>query len=149
MNRICNIHLRGKIVASLVFIVMVWPVLATGQDKIEYRVLRGGKSIDLEQAMNEAAAEGFRFTAALDRFAGGIKSEFSSMRGRRVVVLQKKRGHVPEMMFRYRVFDASRLSTLQEELDKAGTDGFVLIKLVPNSNARSLLAVLERRITEP
>ena len=125
--------------AMLACLVLSWPALIAGQQKIEYRLLVIGKPDKIEQMMNELAAEGFRFAAGLDR-AGTMKTS-------RLVVMQRAEGSVPAV--RYRVIRAGRVETLQEKLIQAGRDGYALLALEPNQRATSFIAYCERHEAEP
>lgn len=146
MNRIGNIHLRGY-AAALACVLMSCALARAGEVRYEYRLIVGGKSDIIQEEMNAAASEGFRFVAGLDRFhqGGGLSLKLA----KRMVVMQRQEGREGAARYQYRVFDASRLTTMQEELSEAGKQGYSLLVMVPNKQATSLFAILERRVTEP
>ena len=124
--------------AMLACLVLSWPALIAGQQRVEYRVVEG-KAAKIEQKMNELATKGFRFVAGLDRH-GAIKTS-------KVVVMRRAEGSAPPV--RYRVIRASGVSTLQEKLIEASEDGFALLALEPNQNRGTFIAYCERREAEP
>ena len=122
---------------ALVSLVMIWPALVVGQQRYEYHLVRSSKTPVVEEEMNEAAAEGFRFVVGL--YVAKLQP--------RIVVMQKVQGSAPAV--RYRVLRANRFSALQEKLSEAGEDGFTLLALVPDAYHSNFLAFLERQVTEP
>ena len=146
MNRIGNIHLSGC-AAALVCVLMSCAPARAGEVRYEYRLIVGGKSAIIQEEMNAAASEGFRFAAGVDRFQAGGALSLKLLK--RMVVMQRPQGSERRTRYQYRAFDASRLTKMQEELSEAGKQGYSLLVMVPNKQATSLFAILERRVTKP
>jgi hypothetical protein len=88
---------------------------AAASPRVDYRVLATSKTSTLEKEMNEAAAVGFRFTAAMggDTAIGGKEA---------VAVMTRIDG--PRDRYEYRLLASNRTSTMQRELRDAAELGF-------------------------
>jgi hypothetical protein len=86
-------------------------------DLHDYRVLATNKTSTMEKELNEAAAAGFRFEAAM-----GGQTAFG---GDEVVAIMSKERSVPNTgRYTYKLLATSKTSTMQKELQQAGNEGF-------------------------
>jgi hypothetical protein len=86
--------------------------------KWDYRVLATNKTSTMEKELNQAAAEGFRFEAAM-----GGETSFGG--NETVAIMSRPSGSGNEARFEYKLLATSRTSTMQKELTEAGNAGFV------------------------
>ena len=86
-----------------------------GADAVEYRVLATNKTSTMEKEMQEAAASGFRF--------GGTMGGETAFGGNEVVVVMTRIGKAAPR-YEYRLLATTKTSTMQRELQEAGTAGF-------------------------
>src|SRR5262249_30985579 len=84
----------------------------------DYRVLATNRVSTLEKEMNEAAANGYRFS----QFTAGE----TSFGGQELVMAMLKPLSSAEPLATYRVFSADTSSGLEKQLKAAGDDGFML-----------------------
>jgi hypothetical protein len=91
------------------------PLVAQGGARIEYRVLATTKTSTLEKEMNDVAAAGFRFSAAMggETALGGKEA---------VAVMSRPDG--PHDRYEYKLLAANRTSTMEKELQQAAELGF-------------------------
>ena len=106
--------MRVRLAAAAAALVFVLPTPASGQDRYEYLVLATTRTSTMEQEMNEAAEQGYRFEAVMggDRESGDTE-----------LVAIMERDPSPARRH-YRVLATSATSTLQEELEEAGAEGY-------------------------
>jgi hypothetical protein len=94
------------------------PAESTSLGLREYKLLATNRGSTMEKELNQEAAAGF----ALERVdAGETHGPIHEM----VVVVSRDAGASGAQRYEYRVLDAHRTSTLQEELDEAAAEGFV------------------------
>jgi hypothetical protein len=84
--------------------------------KYDYRLLATSKSSTAEKELNAAAADGYSFSSVMGGQTG--------VGGREVVVVVTKKSDAPPGNKEYKLLATSRTSTMQKELDQAGSDGF-------------------------
>ena len=85
---------------------------------IEYRVLATNRTSTMETEMNEAAAAGFRVAAVM-----GGETAFGGREG--VAVMQRVAGDASaDGRYQYKLLATNRTSTMQEEMQEAGDQGF-------------------------
>ena len=87
----------------------------TAAGTLEYRLLATTRTSTLEREMNEAVEEGYRFQ--------GVMGGETSFGGSEVVSIMM-RGLSPAGRFAYRVLATNRTSTMQEEMQEAGDEGY-------------------------
>ncbi len=115
--------------------------LATSDTTIEYRLLATSKTSTMEQEMNEAAQEGFRFEGVM-----GGETVFG---GNECVVVMSRTAST-ETQFEYKLLATNRTSTMQRELQQAGRRGFrVCGKTVFETafGGKEVVVILERSST--
>ena len=88
---------------------------AAGAETVEYRVLATNKTSTMQKEMQEAAAAGFRFAGTM-----GGETAFG---GNEVAVIMTRIGQAAPR-YEYRLLATTKTSTMQRELQEAGTAGF-------------------------
>ncbi len=106
---------------------------------IEYRLLATNKTSTMQRELDEAAAQGYRFSAMM----GG-----ETLGGSEVVTVLMRPAHSgqPEL-FEYKLLATSKTSTMQKELTAAGEQGYAYVGQSVSKTAfggDEVLAVLER-----
>jgi len=122
--------------AAVVLVLSASP--ARAQDPIAYKLLATSKTSTMQKEMNEAAEQGFRFSAAMggETFAGGSE----------VVVAMARQGP-PRGRYSYRLLATSKTSTMQKEMQQAADGGFrYRAQTVFNTafGGREVVVILER-----
>jgi hypothetical protein len=82
----------------------------------DYRVLATSKTSTMEKELNEAADNGYAFSAVM-----GGQSAFG---GKEVIVVMSKKRSGGSPQLRYKLLATSKTSTLEKELQAAGDEGF-------------------------
>jgi hypothetical protein len=100
--------------AFVVFTSFAFPSFSQG---IEYKVLATNKTSTMEKELNQAAAEGFRFDAIM----GGETNASSES----VAIMSRKAGAEAKQRYEYKLLATNRTSTMQKELNLAGSTGFL------------------------
>jgi len=90
-------------------------VVGYAADTVEYRVLATNKTSTMEKEMREAGAAGFRFAGTM----GGD----TAFGGNEVVVVMTRTGAAGPR-YVYRLLATTKTSTMQNELQAAGAEGF-------------------------
>ena len=95
----------------------VCPGAAAGAaaEAVEYRVLATNKTSTMQKEMSEAAAAGFRF--------GGTMGGETAFGGNEVVVVMTRAANASPR-YEYRLLATTKTSTMQRELQEAGSAGF-------------------------
>jgi hypothetical protein len=94
------------------------PMPAAGEgEKYDYRVLATNRTSALEKELNQAAATGYRFQAAM-----GGETAFGG--SETLAVLSKPLGTDVKQRYEYKLLATSRTSTMQKELQDASDAGF-------------------------
>jgi hypothetical protein len=99
-----------------ILLVSVGFVLAT-ENPVDFRVLATNKTSTMEKELNEASEAGFR----MDKVMGG-NTEFGGSEV--VVVMSKKKTSPAEKKYSYKLLATNRTSTMEKELNQAGSEGF-------------------------
>ena len=104
------------------FIVLAAALMATGEmyaadASLDYRILATSRTSTMEKELNEAAADGYRFSKAM----GGK----SANGGQEVVVaMVRDLDNSGQEVRRYRLLAAARTSTMQKEMQRSADDGY-------------------------
>ena len=103
--------------ACLVVALCLSPAVIAGAtaDTVEYRVLATNKTSTMEKEMRDAGAAGFRFAGTM----GGD----TAFGGNEVVVVMTRTGAAGPR-YVYRLLATTKTSTMQQELQAAGAEGF-------------------------
>lgn len=83
---------------------------------VEYRLLATTKTSTMQKEMNEAAAQGFHF--------GGVMGGETAFGGKEVVIIMVRKPGENSGRFLYRLQATNRTSTMQKEIQQAGSEGF-------------------------
>ena len=84
---------------------------------VEFRVLATNRTSTMEKELNEASDAGFR----MDKVMGG-NTEFGGSEV--VVVMSKQKSAPPVKKYSYKLLATNRTSTMEKELNQAGSEGF-------------------------
>ncbi len=106
----------------------------------EYKVLATTKTSTLEKELNEAAREGYRVKAVM----GG---ETAALGDEAVVVMVREAGATQAEAAIYKLLATQRTSTMEDELNDAGQEGFDYIGQTVFKTAfggREVVVILER-----
>lgn len=101
--------------ACLAVTLLVGSAVAAAAETVDYRVLATNKTSTMQKEMSDAAAAGFRF--------GGTMGGETAFGGNEVVVVMTRAGNAPAR-YEYRLLATTKTSTMQRELQEAGTAGF-------------------------
>jgi len=129
--------------ACATVVLMLSTSAAHAQEAITYRLLATSKTSTMQKEMNEAAEQGYRFSAAMggETAAGGSE----------VVVAMARQGP-PRGRYAYRLLATSKTSTMQKEMQQAADAGFrYRAQTVFNTafGGREVVVILERDDDEP
>lgn len=108
--------MRQSISAWMLGIALMMAGQAAAQPAYEHRLLATSRTSTMEREMNQAADEGFRFVEVM----GGETAADSEL----VVVMVRDPGRRGSYRYSYRLLATSRTSTMQNELQEAGADGY-------------------------
>jgi hypothetical protein len=111
------------------------------EPRYQYRLLATNRTSTMERELREAAEAGYEY-----RGQTVFQSTFG---GREVVcILERRTDERPAGTSAYRLLATSRTSTLQKELQQAGTDGYEIVGMTVGRTAvggNELVAILRRR----
>lgn len=113
------------------------PALAA--DRLEYRVLGTSKTSTMEKEMNDAAANGFVFSAVM----GGE----TSFGGKETVLVMAKSAAAEGENRTYKLLATSKTSTMQKELQQFGEEGYSYkgqTVFESSFGGREVMVILER-----
>jgi hypothetical protein len=101
-------------------VVIVMERTGRPEERYDYRLLATSKTSTMQKELQEAADAGFRYIG---------QSVFSSAFGGQEVVciLERPRGARDAPKYEYRLFATKKTSTMQKELEEAGTQGFEVV----------------------
>jgi len=114
-------------------------LVVAAENPIDYRVLATNKTSTMEKELNEASEAGFR----MDKVMGG-KSAFGGSEV--IVVMSKAKSASAAKKYSYKLLATSKTSTMEKELNDAGSEGFNYIdQTVFNSafGGDEVVAILE------
>jgi len=107
-----------KNIRNILLAAAVLAPLHAADASLDYRILATSKTSTMEKELNDAAADGYRFSKAM----GGK----SANGGQEVVVAMVKDLNDSGWEVRqYRLLAATRTSTMQKEMQRAAGDGYV------------------------
>jgi hypothetical protein len=107
--------LNGTAVWSALFAMSLGASAADGP--LDYRILATSKTSTMDKELNEAAADGYRFSKAM----GGKTANG----GQEVVVAMVKDAAIPgRPAFRYKLLATSKTSTMQKEMQSLADEGY-------------------------
>ena len=105
------------IIKVITFLLVSAGLVLAAENPVEFRVLATNKTSTMEKELNAASESGFR----MDKVMGG-NTEFG---GSEVVVVMSKKKSAPAVKkYGYKLLATSRTSTMEKELNQAGSEGF-------------------------
>jgi hypothetical protein len=134
-------------ICSLVFAVLVSAAPALAQDvppAIDYRVLATSRTSTMQEEMNQAARDGYRYAAVM-----GGETAFG---GNEVVTVMMRTEETLAARYEYRLLATNRTSTMERELRGAAAEGFEYKGQTVFSSTfggDEVACILERRIDQP
>lgn len=118
------------------------PAFSQSHEAVQYKVLATSKTSTMQAEMQEASRDGYRYA--------GVMGGETSFGGSEVVVVMVKDG-APER-YDYRLLATSKTSTMQQEMQGAGNDGYEYRGQTVFSSAfggDEVVVILERERTSP
>ncbi len=91
--------------------------LLPGEVSVEYRVLATSRTSTMENELNEVAAEGFRLQ--------GVMGGDTAFGGSQVVSVVMRGADAEGGRYSYRVLATNQTSSMQEEMQEVGRDGYL------------------------
>lgn len=111
--------------SELVSMMMRGPASAGG--RFSYRVLATSRTSTMEEEMREAGAEGYDYRG---------QTVFGTLfGGDEVVVVMERDNQAPGARYDYRLLATNRTSTMENELNDAGRDGFAIVGVTVGETA--------------
>ena len=108
-------------------VVVVVSRTATTRGRYAYKLLATRKTSTMQKELQEAADQGFHYRG---------QTMFSTRFGRKEVVVILERDKAPEPeSFEYKLFATTRTSTLQKELQAAGSAGYEVVGMTVGETA--------------
>jgi len=105
------------IVRVICLVLLSVSVLIGADEVFEYRVLATNKTSTMEKELNQAADAGYRIEKAM---GGGTAWGGSEV----VVVMAKNKSESSTGRYAYKLLATNKTSTMQKELEEAGSEGF-------------------------
>ena len=99
---------------------------ASAADRFSYRVLATNRTSTMEEEMREAGAEGYDYRG---------QTVFESFFGGDEVVVIMERDNTLDARYDFRLLATNRTSTMENELNEAGRDGFQLVGVTVGETA--------------
>jgi len=114
------VHTALQVSAALIAVLAMSMGARAADASFEYRILATSKTSTMEKELNEAAAEGYRFSKAM----GGK----SANGGQEVIIAMVKDAAASgQGVRRYRLLATNRTSTMQKEMQQAANDGYAYL----------------------
>ena len=110
--------------SELVSMMMRGP--SSAADRFSYRVLATNRTSTMEEEMREAGAEGYDYRG---------QTVFESFFGGDEVVVIMERDNTLDARYDFRLLATNRTSTMENELNEAGRDGFQLVGVTVGETA--------------
>jgi hypothetical protein len=121
-------------------VVVLMQRTGTSKPRYEYRLLATSKTSTMQRELQEASDAGYSFVG---------QTVFASLFGGKevAVILERDREAASRPSYEYRLIATKRTSTLQKELDEAGSAGFETLAMTVGETAMagSELVVIMRR----
>lgn len=131
--------------ASSVFVPPVYAQQsASAPARYQYKILATNRVASMESEMNDAAAEGYAFQEA-------VSGETSFGGNETIVIMSRVASAAPKPRYQYKLLATSKTSTLQKEMQEAGSAGYAhrdetVFKKVFGTE---VTAILERDLNNP
>jgi hypothetical protein len=112
-----TVKMKSKTWICIFALLSLTSIAAAGSDAQDYRILATNKTSTMEKEMNEAAALGYRFEAAM-----GGESAFGGSEV--ITVMSKPRTGSGRGRYAYKLLATNKTGTMQKELQEIGLEGF-------------------------
>jgi len=109
--------MKSKAWICLFALLSLTSIAAAASDAQDYKILATNKTSTMEKEMNDAAALGYRFEAAM-----GGESAFGGSEV--ITVMSKTRTASDRGRYAYKLLATNKTSTMQKELQEIGLEGF-------------------------
>ena len=137
-----------QLAVPTILVPVVWAAppapVADNADAVSYKLLATNKTKTIGKEMNEAAAQGYEFSATMTG---------PTLGGDEVVVVMSKPANVsPAQRCEYKLLATNKTSTMQKELREAGAEGFRYRGQSVAKTAfggKEVVVILEREIDHP
>lgn len=119
-------------------LIMSKPSRPEKQTKYEYRLLATNKTSTMEKELNALGSEGFEYKG---------QTAFKTTFGGKEVVIIMERNLGSQNIYSYKLLATSKTSTMQKELQEAGTMGYTFLGLTVAETAfggNELVVILRR-----
>ena len=113
----------------------------TPKARFEYRLLATNKTSTMQKELQDAGDLGFEY-----RDQTVFKSAYG---GDEVVVILERDRDMPLKKFEYKLLATSKTSTMQKELQEAGTSGFQIVGVTVGKSAfggREVISIMRRMV---
>ena len=113
-------------------------------ETFNYKLLATNKTGTMEKEMNDAAASGFKFAGTM----GGQTTNG----GNEIVVIMQQRASGKGTRYEYKLLATRKTSTMEKELNDAGTQGFSYVGQTVYDTAfggREVVVIMERQPDTP
>jgi len=113
----------------------------TPKARFEYRLLATNKTSTMQKELQDAGDLGFKY-----RDQTVFKSAYG---GDEVVVILERDRDIPLKKFEYKLLATSKTSTMQKELQEAGTSGFQIVGVTVGKSAfggREVISIMRRNV---
>ena len=113
----------------------------TPKARFEYRLLATNKTSTMQKELQDAGDLGFEY-----RDQTVFKSAYG---GDEVVVILERDRDMPLKKFEYKLLATSKTSTMQKELQEAGTSGFQIVGVTVGTSAfggREVISIMRRMV---
>lgn len=129
--------------ATLLLSLVIATSTLQAADRNDFRVLATSKTSTMEKEMNQAAAEGYVFSATMGGETAAAGSE--------VVVVMTKNASV-EGKRSYKLLATSKTSTMQKEMDQLGAEGYEYkgqTIFASTFGGREVVVIMEKDASKP
>jgi hypothetical protein len=108
---------RGVLLAAAANLALGISAQGADDGPLDYRVLATSKTSTMDKELNEAAADGYRFSKAMGGKTANGGQEV-------VVAMVKEAGTAGRSAFRYKLLATTKTSTMQRELQSLADEGY-------------------------
>ena len=112
---------------------------ADNKKRYEYKLLATSKTSTMQKELQEAGNAGFEYK--------GQSVYSSTFGGKEVVVILERDSEAKPMKWEYKLLATKKTSTMQKELNEAGSEGFVFVGVTVGDTAiggREVVSILRR-----
>ena len=112
---------------------------ADNKKRYDYRLLATSRTSTMQKELQEAGNSGFEYK--------GQSVYSSTFGGKEVVVILERDAEAKPMKWEYKLLATKKTSTMQKELNEAGSDGFVFVGVTVGDTAiggKEVVSILRR-----